>query len=398
MIALRYKPCPTIQSLIVPGVAAFAVLLGLVAAAAPARAAEKTADLAKFCKARHGNQAFPNVDRRDNGILCTVRTNRGRGLRHYKISAADICTDLYKTARFRRAGKRLICITTGGKKTAKRTAKTIDLKKFCKSNYGPKAFVTRRRTDNRPMCTVRTSGGLGLRYHVIDLAGLCGGGSPRASGNTLRCGQATVGGGSGGGGKALGARGGDGSGSKRASGRGGRGGAPVGGGRGTFSRDFDIRKCPTLNNNEKYTRRRGPNGRTFAQGDVESPCPGLTGGIRIDLVEECKRLWGQKRDPDRILLFTRNGTPFCGFRNWSPGNKLDASTEFMFLGTCDRAHPGALKSKLVIVFRYRYHSRYVECFYVTREQVAALKGRKPASTTKKSPKKRRPITITVKEW
>ena len=88
------------RSLILPS----AFLIGL-AIAAPTFAAEKTADLAKYCRKVHGAAAFPSVDRRDNGLMCSLRTSGGRGLLHRKIAAADVCAAQEQL--FTRAWRRL---------------------------------------------------------------------------------------------------------------------------------------------------------------------------------------------------------------------------------------------------------------------------------------------------
>ncbi|MCZ6862405.1 MAG: hypothetical protein O7I42_19390 [Alphaproteobacteria bacterium] len=197
MIAFQTIRHLSVVTLAALGFAGITAAIGLVATA-PALAAEKTADVGKYCRKVHGRDAIANIDRRDDGLLCTRPLRRGPGMLHRKIKAADVCADQHRTQRFRRQGLRLTCITGSGGST--QTAKTIDLLKYCRTRYGPKAFVTRRRTDDRPMCSIRTDRGLGLRHHLIDLTGLCGGGSPRAVGNTLKCSQTSAGATPGGGG------------------------------------------------------------------------------------------------------------------------------------------------------------------------------------------------------
>ena len=118
------------------GLAGLLAAIGLVAAAVPTVAAEKAADLAAYCRTKHGRSAFPSVDRRDDGLMCSRRTSGGLGLLHRKIRAADVCAAQHRTRRFRRQGKGLLCITGRGAATAK----TIDLTKHCRAKYGPTAF------------------------------------------------------------------------------------------------------------------------------------------------------------------------------------------------------------------------------------------------------------------
>ncbi len=153
----------------------------------PVQAGEVQADVSSYCREKFGHTAFSNVDRRDNGIMCSLRTDGGLGLRHHKVNAADICVTLHGTPQYRRDGAGVICIQSGPG-GASPAGREINLEQYCRKNYGPNAIVTERRTDGTPMCSVRTDGGLGLRHHVIDTNAVCGPGGGRVTGNTIRCG------------------------------------------------------------------------------------------------------------------------------------------------------------------------------------------------------------------
>ncbi|MGR3344713.1 MAG: hypothetical protein ACU0DI_16110 [Paracoccaceae bacterium] len=59
--SIRHLLVVTLATIEMVGITA---LIGLLATARPAVAAEKTADLSKYCRKHHGRTAFPNVDRR----------------------------------------------------------------------------------------------------------------------------------------------------------------------------------------------------------------------------------------------------------------------------------------------------------------------------------------------
>jgi hypothetical protein len=179
-----YHLCIVILAIL--GLAGILAVTELVTIVRPAVAAEKSADLAKYCRDNYGLNAFPNIDRRDNGLMCSLRTSGGLGLLHRKIDAADVCAAQHGTRRFRPDGKGVICIT--GPSGGAQPARTVDLAKYCRDKYGATAIVSRRLTDNRPLCTVRTDGGLAQTHHLIDLAAVCGGAAGTMDGDTLICG------------------------------------------------------------------------------------------------------------------------------------------------------------------------------------------------------------------
>ena len=267
-----------------------------------------------------------------------------------------MCADQHHTQRFRRHGNGLVCITGGGA----RTARTIDLKKHCQARYGPRAFVTQRRTDNRPMCTIRTDGNLGLRYHVIDLTSLCGGGSPRADGNKLFCEGTTAGTGARGGGAGK-----PGSWGRRA------GSLPTprrkGGGR-LIKADF--RGC---SNDRAIMRRKvrvpGSMRRKklgYDLGAVPTPCPALTGGRVLDLAALC-------RISNNRLVYVNGKVPACV--PTAPGTTRKPN--FLALPyLCWRASGLSKRKSRAYVFVFKYANRRLECFYFKRARFVAISRRR----------------------
>lgn len=149
-----------------------------------ARPKEKVVDLATYCRRRYGPDTMLTRRRADDRPMCSVRTDRGLGLRHHLIDPRAVCNG----QRYRMGRSRVRC-AVAERRAPKRRPKvtTIDLRNFCRRAFGQSAVVTRRRTDGRPMCTVRTDRGLGLRHHVIDPGRACGGRRFRMDGNRLLC-------------------------------------------------------------------------------------------------------------------------------------------------------------------------------------------------------------------
>ena len=371
------------------------ILLATVGSSTYAAAAEKTADLGKYCRKVHGRDAFANIDRRDDGLMCTRRTDGGLGLLHRKIKAADVCAAQYRTQRFRRQGKGLICITGSGGPT--QAAKTVDLAKHCRAKYGPKAFVTRRRTDDRPMCTIRTDRGLGLRHHLIDLAGLCGGGAPRAVGNKLKCSQSSAGTTTGGGGPGTTPGGGTGTGTKPPGGAletslGKPGPLPrpgrVGGGALTWA---DMRGCggfgPTAKRlTAQFAKWNPPRGKGWNRGGTQLPCSRLAGGRVVDLAKYCRvrRRWavGKSFVPspppyDTILHWADGKWPVCVKRLYAADPKQywrPLRSGYMDLSeACTWGSGRTYKSsKPRFQVAFRYTNRRLECFYFKKARYFAI--------------------------
>ena len=371
-------------------IAGLGAALWLAASAGPAAAAEKPADLDKYCKSRYGRDYVTNIDRRDDGLMCTKSTSGGLGLLHRKVRAADICQAQHKTRRFRRTGKGLICITGAG--GGGRAAKSVDLKKYCKDKYGPQAFVTRRQTDDRPMCTLKTGGGLGQRYHVIDLAGLCGGGAPRVSGTTLECGGSTVAGGgkgpaspgsekgpAGGGkgptppgspappGSAKGPAGGNGGGSKAT------GSATSGGNRAAAA----LRKvggrldgCAVIADRRNFSVK-DAKGRDWDQGGVEFPCPHLTGGWSTNVQEFCELYWNAPAGSESAGWF--ENVPRCGWiwdGKWQPFRQFQLGRACLLkLKVLTGQSPQNLYEERRCSMAIRWTKKKIDCFLVKKETI-----------------------------
>jgi hypothetical protein len=382
------------------GILLTAGLAGAVAATAPALAAEKSADLGKYCRNLHGPTAFANVDRRDNGLLCSIRTSGGLGLTHNKIKAADVCAKQQGTRRFRREGQNILCLKSPGD-AGKQAGRSIDLAKYCRKTYGVAAFLTRRRTDNKPMCTLRTDGGLGLRHHVIDTNALCGGGSGRVNNEKLNCGSSSAD-----------------SSSAKADPNGNTKG-PTGsdspstktkkitaaeyerlrnrkfpplkpediidaGGTGElFGKNVKFANLKDCGNGDPKTAlmptamAKGLDGRTWHRMGVSLPCLRLTGGKKVDFQAICQATSSTRKD----IYARRSGLPIC----WkSEGNLARQDEELLdgwpglnglpLSGVCLDAYSDAIGrrlaykeySKLVMLVKYRLREKKVECFYMKR--------------------------------
>lgn len=346
------------------------LIIGLLGLAQTVNAGEKAADLAKYCRTKFSREAFPTVDRRDDGLMCTVRTNRGLALLHRKINAADVCAAQHRTRRFRREGKGLVCIT--GPVGASTTARTVDLNKHCRAKYGQTAFVTRRRTDGRPMCTIRTDGGLGLRHHLIDLGSLCGGGSPKVEGDKLRCMGST-------------ARRGPGDPSSRSMPNRGPNPTPrrKGGGRLTKA---DFRGCSV--DKKIALRRLSPKTHPYFRrpysgfifGMVPTPCPGLAGGRVVDLVEFCRRYSNRPTG----LVYYGGEAPACfGPPGAVSVRPYPAKSDVRGLGVswgrpmvlpaaCYWAGGITVKNQRNFVVVFKYAKRRLECFYFKSARLRAI--------------------------
>ncbi|MCP4936679.1 MAG: hypothetical protein GY927_21375 [bacterium] len=154
-------------------------------------AAETPADVTEYCNKVYGSGTISGTDRRDNGPLCTKK--KALSLTHHKVDPADICRSLHKTARYRREGPQIFCLADGETPARKNN---VNLADYCRKNYGQSAIVSKRLTDNAPLCTVKGDSGLSQVHHAIDLAQLCGKGgavSPGAvEGDVLDCARASA--------------------------------------------------------------------------------------------------------------------------------------------------------------------------------------------------------------
>jgi hypothetical protein len=106
--------------------------------------------------------------------LCSERTSQGLGLLHHKVAPSAVCRALHGSVRYRKEGQQIFCLGDDEKPAADRK---IDLADYCRTNYGQSAIVSRRLTDDAPLCTVKGNGGLSQVHHLIDVAELCGSGS-----------------------------------------------------------------------------------------------------------------------------------------------------------------------------------------------------------------------------
>ena len=374
-----------------------AVLLGSVLLfPSSGEAAEAPADIERFCREVFGPDAFAGVDRRDNGLLCSLRVSGGLGLVHNKIDPIMVCTVQHQTQRFRREGLGVICIT-GQAAVAERT---VDLNRHCRQAYGPDAFLTRRRTDNAPMCSVRTDGGLGLRHHVIDVRGLCGGNSARVENSTLRCAGGPAGQSAG-----AGPAGGDGG---RAGGR----TTPQAPGTPPLDPEDIVDADGTGELFDKPIKAAnlidcggGPD-RTYLNGAADPNglngygwdnlgasvlCPGLTNGKIVDLLMVCQKAGHPPHN--KVVLTAPSGRPICYEREtvFEPDDNSWLRTWFGFTGKtlssiCSRAYLGSFEPTLsnaeksilrglISIVKYRVREKKVECFYMKKaEWVRVMRG------------------------
>ena len=147
-------------------------VLAPILATIPVAVAETPADLKAYCATTYGAGTEAGFDRRDNGPLCTERTSQGLGLLHHKVAPSAVCRAQHGTVRFRKEGPQIFCLADGEAPAADRR---IDLAEHCRRTYGQSAIVSRRLTDNQPLCTVKGNGGLSQIHHAIDVGELCAG-------------------------------------------------------------------------------------------------------------------------------------------------------------------------------------------------------------------------------
>jgi len=336
-----------------------------------------------YCIQQYGAGTQGTVDRRDNGPMCTEKTSQGLVLLHHKIDPADICRTLHRTDRYRQEGPQVLCIT--GDETPAQS-RNVDLADYCRKNYGQSAIVSRRLTDNSPLCTVKGDGGLSQTHHLIDLAELCGIGgrvSPAAvDGNTLDCAKsgatADVGTGSGDEGPGKG---------KPATGEptspksAGSGTEETGTGTGTgvpqsaivpISANPDLTGCgihPAVAAVELLAfpdlRYVPPTDQDWQIGALDTPCPALENGFAPDLDDYCKQTgYGPK------AYILPGGKPTCLFPDEIPPPSHRILPSINVSDICNELYPGGPEvffrsdtgAQLIPVTKYR--DGQLECFYI----------------------------------
>ena len=187
LIAFIATPSRSLSALV-----AAAVVL-TVPLASQAQTRNKAADVGAYCRDRYGPTATPGIDRRDNALLCTARGSGGLALQHYRVRPSNICRAQHRTSRYRRSGTRVTCLVRtadrrdGPPDDGRARERAVSLAAYCRRAYGPDATLTRRRTDDRPMCSVRTDRGLALRHHLIDPRRVCDGQRYRMAGSRVYC-------------------------------------------------------------------------------------------------------------------------------------------------------------------------------------------------------------------
>lgn len=348
----------------------------------PAAAAESPADLAAYCAATFGAGTEGGIDRRDNGPLCTERTNGGLGLLHHKVDPAEICAAQHRTSRYRKEGRGLVCLTGDA---PPRGSKSVNLAEYCRRSHGETAIVSRRPADNRPMCTVKGAGGLSQVHHLIDTGELCGGGSGAGSvrgdvldcGGTRSAGRPGKDGADGGGapspaGEATAPPGGPGP-----NGSGGRTGGP--GDVRVYSRaelaGLDLSDCGyaplstdmqvnIANSRKAMQDETGRGGFGWSLGGIDTPCTALGPGLAVDLDEFCRWSHSTYEQP-RSLGFTSSGRPIC----LGPEDNRDeawwSGTGLQLWSACIRAYPGGEEPFRTGELSHivKYSGGALECFY-----------------------------------
>ena len=361
----------------------FAVITSLAMMARPAKAQEATADVEAYCKKTYGAATLGTFDRRDNGPMCSERTNQGPGLLHHKINPADICQSQHQTSRFRKEGRQIFCMTGSGSPDQNRK---VDLADYCRKNYGQSAIVSKRLTDNASLCTVKGDGGLSQTHYAIDLAELCGKGgivSPGAiDGDVLDCGKAGAMADANGRSKSAEGpgRGKPQSGERRPSGpkrpgRRARAEAPDS----AFikaSDNPDLSGCGNIQDKQSFStlfrNTEGRGGWGWLFGGVDTPCLGLGKGLAVDLDEFCR----QTQEGDFYghykfaLLDSRR--PMCIPPLFDPPY-LEASFSGSGLDlnwACRHVYPGELKELRThsdtgtMISIIKFAGGKLECFYL----------------------------------
>ncbi|HMB47828.1 MAG TPA: hypothetical protein VKN63_06080, partial [Afifellaceae bacterium] len=335
-----------------------------------------------YCAATFGAGTQSGIDRRDNGPLCTERTNGGLGLLHHKVDPAAICASQHRTSRYRKEGGGLVCLTQDEPASG---GKTVDLADYCHRNYGPSAIVSRRLTDGQPLCTVKGDGGLSQVHHLVDVGELCGGGGGGGGsvrGDTLDCSAPASASGSADGnadggdnpppaGEGTAAQSGAQSGAQQRPGR--------AGGVRLYSRaelaELDLSDCGYLsvstdmqenmaNAARAYRDANGRGGFGWEFGGVDTPCTAMGPGLKADLNEFCR--WNNPTyDIPRALGFTTSNRPMC----LGPDDERDeawwSGTGLQLSAACMHAYPGGEEpfrsGELGIIVKYGGGA--LECFY-----------------------------------
>lgn len=379
----------------------FAAIFLVCAAAGPsgAVAQEQAADLSAYCVQRFGPGAEGTHDRRDNGAMCTVRTDGGLGMRHHKVDPAAVCRTLRQTSRFRMEGTRIICLSRAAP-PAPDPDRKVNLADFCRDSYGRDAILSKRLSDNHPLCTLKGPRGLSQMHYMVDLAQLCGKSGPvpadAAAGDILDCSKIGPGPGSGAPATADsrrdGARHGPGGGEQRAGSRSARGSKEQPGpaspevpetavipiaarpdltGCG-FARGIELRAL-TADIPDPPKR--------WEVGAAPLPCPALAGGFKPDLNAFCR-----DHNAGMTAGILADGRPICHQPEYFPGPQDAPGYWLLVSAVCylmypdrsamRRGHSGpnaevVAQGRLIPVVKYA--DGELECFYVDVESGQVIK-------------------------
>ncbi|MEP3279444.1 MAG: hypothetical protein ABJN26_25770 [Stappiaceae bacterium] len=356
----------------------------MLAWAMPAQA-DTPADMAAYCVDQFGSGTISGFDRRNNAPLCSERTSNGLGLLHHVVDPAAVCTAQHQTSQFRKEGPKVICLTTSTGQSS--GSEKIDLTTYCSNTYGQSAVVSRRLTDNQPLCTVKGSGGLSQTHYLIDVAELCGEGSGSGSlnGDTLECDGLPVANSpsqkAANNGSAQPPK----SGQAQTQSTGGSQNDSAGGAASPaenvrlYSRaelaELDLSDCgyiqasknmaENLANAQKAAKNEnGRGGFGWEHGGVDTPCRALGQGLTVDLDAFC-RFMNPTYETPRALGFTTSGRPMClGPQDdrdeaWWSGHGMQLTS------ACSYAYPGGdapfREGELWPIIKYVEGS--LQCFY-----------------------------------
>lgn len=322
-------------------------------------ATEMPVDLDAYCTKTYGAGAVAGFDRRDNSPLCSERTNQGLGLLHHKVDPSAVCRTQQKTARYRKEGRQIFCLAND---ESPHFDRKVDLAEYCESNYGPSAIVSRRPTDNQPLCTVKGDGGLSQTHYAIDLGELCGRPVPSAAveGDILDCSAAS---------RQAGRDRGDPDGGPQA----GAAPRPSNGRPPNVPRDapsdvpilsladiadLDLSDCGFRDVEHAEKSPDGRGGFGWKYGGIDTPCSELGTGLKVDLDAYCRRL-----HPPDGMRWRDGGRPVC---YEDPGGLAF----FDLLFACMDAFPGGYKALYasatggLIRAIVKFSNGSLECFYV----------------------------------
>jgi hypothetical protein len=152
---------------------AAAGLAALIAVAGTADAAVSP-NYARYCASQHPG-SFVTTSNLTGEKLCTQRTYRGYGLRHYRINLALACRLTTGSTAYRKYGRGFVQCGTRRASVRPRahiSQRTPNLAGYCRRIYGY-ATASYSYRLRRWVCSKRTNNGLGLRHYTVNMARAC---------------------------------------------------------------------------------------------------------------------------------------------------------------------------------------------------------------------------------